>query len=97
MAVDVEELLEDVQDLRHLRKDQSSVPASLKRTEQLIEPLELTTIILQESLVGKGDRKLHSCLVEGIGWPLRLLLPYEVGSFLCQERRPRKPLLLATT
>ena len=47
MTVDVEELLEHIEDFRHLGEDECAVTAGLEFTEKTIEPLELATVVLE--------------------------------------------------
>ena len=56
VPVDVEELLQDIQHLGHLGKDQCSMATRLQITKKLVQPLQFSTVVLQQPLVGEGDR-----------------------------------------
>jgi hypothetical protein len=56
VAVNVQELLQDVQDLGHLREDQGAVASCLELPEEFVQSLQLSAVVLEKALVWERDR-----------------------------------------
>jgi hypothetical protein len=66
VAVNVEELFEDVQDLGHLSENKGTVAAGLKISKESCETLEFAAVILQEAFVRESNRLADTGLVERV-------------------------------
>jgi len=55
VTMNVEELLKDVEDLRHLGEYQGAMAAGLELSQETIQSLKLTAIILQQPFVWERD------------------------------------------
>ncbi len=62
--MEVQENLENVEDARHLRKDENAVPTRLLLAEQRRELLQLPAVPLQQRRVRERNLQLHACGVQ---------------------------------
>ncbi len=66
VAVNVEELLEDVEYFCHLSEDQGSVAPGLQLPEKFVKSLQFAAVVLQKAFVGELDGQADPRFVPGV-------------------------------